>query len=353
VDDPVKQYNPDLTFSDPWVTDHVTFADLYSHRSGLPGGFGNGAGDDGLHATRSLPPPVEPVPGVVLLQQLRHDGGRGCGCQGRRKSFEDMVHEQLFGPAGMTETSPSYDDFLARDNRATIHAKIQGEWMLGPPRMPDAQAPAGGVTTSVKDLATWTRLVLAGGTLDGTSIIDEAARGETHVPHIVRSPLGSYDAESQFYGLGWNVEDDHLGFLRWVHSGAFTNGTGTTAVLLLDGDTFTVARYPELPDGKDLVAYTMGSDGTASSMDIGDSEGPAPLSSNASPDTPSDGWSPQASRRAACSKKRSVWWRRCASAAGSRPHPPMLANAAADTKSSQTGSESSSKGPIVSVCIVR
>ena len=42
----------------------------------------------------------------------------------------------------------------------------------------------------------------------------------------------------------------------------------------LDGDTFTVVRYPELPDGKDLVAFTMGSDGTASSMDIGDGEGP-------------------------------------------------------------------------------
>src|SRR5262249_45648481 len=39
--DPVHPYAPDLVFSDPWVTDHVTFADLYSHRTGLPGAVGD------------------------------------------------------------------------------------------------------------------------------------------------------------------------------------------------------------------------------------------------------------------------------------------------------------------------
>ena len=33
-DEPVHPYAPDLIFSDPWVTDHVTFADLYSHPAG-------------------------------------------------------------------------------------------------------------------------------------------------------------------------------------------------------------------------------------------------------------------------------------------------------------------------------
>ena len=36
----------------------------------------------------------------------------------------------------------------------------------------------------------------------------------------------------QLYGLGWNVETDHLGFLRWSHSGAFLSGAATTTVLL-------------------------------------------------------------------------------------------------------------------------
>ena len=40
-DEPVHDHVPGLSFSDPWVTEHVTFADLYSHRSGLPGLFGD------------------------------------------------------------------------------------------------------------------------------------------------------------------------------------------------------------------------------------------------------------------------------------------------------------------------
>ena len=39
--DPVHPHAPNLVFSDPWVTDHVTFADLFSHRTGLPGAVGD------------------------------------------------------------------------------------------------------------------------------------------------------------------------------------------------------------------------------------------------------------------------------------------------------------------------
>lgn len=41
-DDPVVKHLPDFALSDPWVTAHVTVADLYAHRSGLP----DHAGDD-------------------------------------------------------------------------------------------------------------------------------------------------------------------------------------------------------------------------------------------------------------------------------------------------------------------
>ena len=37
-DDPIHDYAPQFELSDPWVTEHVTFADLFAHRSGLPGG---------------------------------------------------------------------------------------------------------------------------------------------------------------------------------------------------------------------------------------------------------------------------------------------------------------------------
>ena len=42
-EDPIIKYAPNVVLSDPWVTDHVTFKDLFAHRSGLPG---ESAGND-------------------------------------------------------------------------------------------------------------------------------------------------------------------------------------------------------------------------------------------------------------------------------------------------------------------
>jgi CubicO group peptidase (beta-lactamase class C family) len=147
-------------------------------------------------------------------------------------TFAELMQQQLFGLAGMTASSVDNVEFLTRENRAAIHIPIDGGWQVGPTRQPDAQAPAGGVSSSLHDISTWVRLVLGAGTLDGTPIIDRAALTTTHLPHVVRAPLSGYDAQTRSYGLGWNLENDHLGFLRWSHSGAFTAGAATTIVLL-------------------------------------------------------------------------------------------------------------------------
>ena len=146
--------------------------------------------------------------------------------------FEQLMDEQLFTPAGMSTASARYSDFLARPDRATIHARINDEWVPGPARMPDAQAPAGGISGSVDDLARWVRLELNDGSLDGQQIVDAKALATAHTPQILRSPLAAPDAPGAFYGLGWNIDYDHLGYVRWSHSGAFTNGAATNVTLI-------------------------------------------------------------------------------------------------------------------------
>ena len=91
--------------------------------------------------------------------------------------------------------------------------------------------------------------MLGGGTLDGEEIIGKDALATTHVPHIVRAPLSSYDAHPQMYGLGWNIETDHLGFLRWSHSGAFSSGAATTTVLLPQERLGIVVLTNGMPQG--------------------------------------------------------------------------------------------------------
>jgi len=103
--------------------------------------------------------------------------------------------------------------------------------------MPDAQAPAGGVSSNVVDLVKWLRLQLAGGSLDGGQIVDEDALDQTHTPMIMKSPPSPTIADpATFYGLGWNIDVDDTGAIRWNHSGAFSVGASTTAKLLPGAD---------------------------------------------------------------------------------------------------------------------
>jgi CubicO group peptidase (beta-lactamase class C family) len=176
--------------------------------------------------------PLNPFRATYGYTNFGLTAGGDAAAKAAGTSFEEMIQEQLFGPAGMTSSSARYADFLARSNRATIHTRINGEWVPGPKREPDAQAPAGGVSSTVTDIATWVRLELAGGTLNGVRVVASDALAETHTPHMLRRPLSTAEQPGSFYGLGWNLDVDHLGYLRWSHSGAFTNGAATTTVLI-------------------------------------------------------------------------------------------------------------------------
>jgi hypothetical protein len=53
----------------------------------------------------------------------------------------------------MTSTSSRYVDFMARRNKALGHVLVDGKWVQKFKRDPDAQSPAGGVSSSVNDVA--------------------------------------------------------------------------------------------------------------------------------------------------------------------------------------------------------
>jgi CubicO group peptidase (beta-lactamase class C family) len=251
--DPAHTAAPDLVFSEPYVTDHVTFADLYSHRSGLPGGVGDSLEEIGYTRDQILQRlrfvPLNPFRITYAYTNFGMTAGGDAAAKAAGVSFEDLMDQQLFQPAGMTESSARYADFLARSDRATIHARIDGTWAPGPTRQPDAQAPAGGISSSIKDMATWARLQLGGGKLDGKEIAAADALATTHTPQILRSPLAAPDASGAFYGLGWNIDYDHLGYTRWSHSGAFSNGAATTVVLIPKEDLGVVVLTNGMPIG--------------------------------------------------------------------------------------------------------
>jgi hypothetical protein len=109
---------------------------------------------------------------------------------------------------------------------------VDGVWTAKEQRDPDAQSPAGGVSSSARDLARWMRLQLNGGMFEGQQIIDADALAETHRPQIVSDPAKNPATDrTGFYGLGWGVGTYDDGSVRLSHSGAFNLGAGTAVYL--------------------------------------------------------------------------------------------------------------------------
>jgi CubicO group peptidase (beta-lactamase class C family) len=140
--------------------------------------------------------------------------------------WEEASEEKLYKPLGMTSTSSRYADFIARRNKALGHVLVGGKWVQKFKRDPDAQSPAGGVSSSVNDVAKWMRLQLANGKFEGKQIVNEKALAETHHPHMLTG-FSPFTGLPSFYGLGWNVSYDEQGRLRLNHSGAFALGAAT------------------------------------------------------------------------------------------------------------------------------
>ena len=237
-DDRIVKYAPDVVLNDPWVTEHVTFKDLFAHRSGLPGGS---AGND-----------LETVEydRDTIFQRLRYvpiDGFRDkysysnfgmtlagdVAAKAAGSNWEDISERVLFDPVGMASTSMRHKDYLNQANRAELHVRIDGQWKPAFKRNPDAQAPAGGASSNVVDLARWLRVSLKGGMLGGQRIIAEEALRATHTPVIMnRPPWPTIADPASFYGLGWAIGVTPYSEIEWNHSGAFSVGAATVAKLI-------------------------------------------------------------------------------------------------------------------------
>ncbi|MBT2447184.1 serine hydrolase [Streptomyces sp. ISL-43] len=227
---------PGFALKDPWVTDHVSTADLLSHRSGLPDHAGDLLEDLGYDQTYVLDHlRLEPLTAFRASYAYTNFGFTAAAeaiAKARGTSWQKLADDTLFKPAGMTHTSTEFSAFDEAPDHAATHVRNpDGTWSPRFVRDPDAQAPAGGVSSTARDMARWMRLQLGDGTLDGKRIIPADTLARTHLPEIVSQPANA-TGKTGFYALGWNVSYDDAGRVRLSHSGAFELGANTNVTML-------------------------------------------------------------------------------------------------------------------------
>ena len=251
-DTPIVQHLPWFALNSAESTDAVTIGDLYAHRSGLPDHAGDDLEELG-YARREILERLRFLESAPLRTEYAYTNfGLTAAAEAvavaSGQDWEDLSEETLYRPLGMNVTSSRHADFLGRSNRADPHVRVDGGFMPGPLREPDPQSPAGGVSSSVTDMAHWMNMVLQSGQYEGRQLISPQALRPA-LEQQVESRPASKDQAAGHYGYGFNVSTTAAGHAMYSHSGAFIMGAATSFYLLPASETGIIVLTNAAPVG--------------------------------------------------------------------------------------------------------
>ncbi len=255
-DTPVASKLPWFQLSNPDITRMVTVGDMYAHRSGLPDHAGDLLEDLGydrryvLDHLRDLP--LDPFRISYAYTNFGVTAAAEAVAAGAGKKWEDLSDEVLYRPLGMASTSSRFADYAARPDRAVGHIRVDGRYEPAAGntvRDADAQSPAGGVSSSVNDVARWMTMLLGDGSYGGHQIVDPKALLPAVTPQITSDRAADPAMRSGFYGYGFNVGTNAAGRVQLSHSGAFELGAGSNFLMIPSADVAIVALTNATPSG--------------------------------------------------------------------------------------------------------
>lgn len=254
-DDTIVSADPGFMLSDPYVTKHATYRDLLSHRSGLPA-YGGDDLQNGFGYSRQ-----------EIMDRLRYLGLTGdfrssyaysnvgitiAGEAAAKKagtSFEDLVAERIFVPAGMYNTSAQFVDFAGSADRAESHQALDGTPATVPSYNDDANSPAGGVSSTLNDMIRYARMQANGGSIDNTQVVNASALRESHTPQYIRTYSGT---EMTGSAMGWNTILRNKQS-RFEKDGMFSDGVATIISVWPEERMALVALTNGYPEGNALA----------------------------------------------------------------------------------------------------
>jgi len=263
-DDRVLDHLPWFRLYDDYVTQEMRIRDLLSHRSGL----GTYSGDllwygtpysaeEVVRRARFLPPAFSFRDGYGYSNLMFIAAGEVLRAV-TGEDWHDYVEDAFFAPLGMSRSVTSTSDLAGMENVATPHKYVAGETRPIEWYNWDAMGAAGGIISSVHDMAQWMRAQLAGGAIAGTGgrLFSEARQVEMWTVLNPRAVTPGYrrmypSTNFRGYGMGWSL-NDYRGRMVASHGGGY------------DGMYSQVALVPE--EGLGIVVLTNAMTGIAPAL---------------------------------------------------------------------------------------
>ena len=230
-DDRVIDYLPYFRLYDPYVSQDMRIRDLLCHRSGLA----TYSGDLVWYGT---PYSIEEI--IRRLRYLKADfpfrGGYGYSnvmfiaageviARVSGQSYESFVSQRIIEPLKMARTVFSTRALAEKTNVAQPHKNIGFKAVPIDWYNWDSTVAAGGIISSVNDMARWLRLQLNRGKLDELQIFSEKS-SQTMWTAQVALPVSKERSERypsthfSSYAMGWGLMD-YLGCKVISHGGGY------------------------------------------------------------------------------------------------------------------------------------
>jgi CubicO group peptidase (beta-lactamase class C family) len=231
-DDRVRDHLPWFELYDPYVSDDLRIRDLLTHRSGLGTysgdllWYGTGYSAEEVVRRARFVPQAGPFRASYGYSNLMFIAAGEVIAAVSGEPWSAFVRRRILTPLGMDRTVLSTDSLALRDNVATPHGHWEGELVAFPWYNWDAMGAAGGIISSVAEMAEWMKVQLARGVVaDGDTLFRPRRSAEmwtVHTPLAVGAASRELYPSTNFrgYGLGWSL-NDYKGRLVASHGGGY------------------------------------------------------------------------------------------------------------------------------------
>lgn len=215
LDDRIQKYLPGFTMKDPWVAEHITLADVMSHRIGMETFQGDFMYWESDLSTDEV---IEKFGMLTPSYDFRSRWGYcNAGFVVAGKCLEEIegitwdqfIRERIVKPLEMNRTLVLTSEAPGAVNIASAHTLVNGELKIIPRCQIDNIAPAASISSSVHDLSHWLIALLDSGRYNGREVIPYQALRKAQVPRsIIRPARHPFNrAHYSLYGLGWDLMD--------------------------------------------------------------------------------------------------------------------------------------------------
>ena len=240
-DDKVTRHLPYFRVDDPYITAELKIRDLFTHNAGM----GNAdflwawtpeLSTDAMVRRMQFAKPEYSFRGGYEYQNVMYAVAGQVIEKVSGMSWERFMTERLFGPLGMKNTFPNYQQASKYPNLSSAHFDIKGKTTVIPETLADSIAPAGAVWSTSDDIAKWVSFMLGGTTVNGKQLLKPESLAMVLRPQVI-IPQNQFYPTTKLtkphwttYGLGW-FQHDYRGEMINFHTGSLSGRTAIIGLL--------------------------------------------------------------------------------------------------------------------------